>query len=126
MELPGGGFEVTDPIVPLHPGLVGRLLIGRVGWVAEFGLFVGLELDGAGLDGLLRFDQTPYPEVAGRYRVGDVIHVVVTAVDCERCKISLALPAEPAADGWRWFPPGPEPAAPGTSGSEGEASREGS
>ncbi len=104
MEQVDGSFEFIDLIVPLHPGLVGRMLAGRVDWVTGFGLFVGLEFGGAGIDGLLRFDQTPYPEVARRYRVGDVIYVVVTAVDCERGKISLALPAEPTVDGWQWFP----------------------
>ena len=115
MEQVDGSFEVTDPMVPLHPGLVGQVLAGRVGWLADFGLFVGLDLGGVGIDGLLRFDQTPYPEVARGYRVRELIYVAVTAVDRERCKISLALPAEPTADGWRWFQPAVGTAAPGTS-----------
>jgi hypothetical protein len=88
---------------PFHLVTVGKMYRGRVANVVAFGLFVDLEE--FGLDGLLLFAETPYPEAARKYTVDDDIYVVVTKVDVQRYKIQVALPVEPQGDGWRWHDP---------------------
>jgi len=54
-----------------------------------FGLFI--ELIAGQEDGLLRFDSTPYPEIAKLFHEGDAVEVVVTTVDVGREVVRVQL-----------------------------------
>jgi hypothetical protein len=71
-------------IPPPKPGdfAVGKSLFGTAKHRAEFGVFIDFQYDPPwGIDGLLHFWRTPYPERARLYLVEDRIQAVVTRWD---------------------------------------------
>lgn len=82
--------ELQKPV-----GLVagGQVIVGTVVTATSFGLFV--EIVPGRLDGLLRFDQTPYAEIAKLYRVGQRIEVIVRAVDTAKEVVRLEMLPDP-------------------------------
>jgi len=71
----------------------GTIYQGVVEFVAPFGLFI-LLVDGQ-KSGLLRFDQTPYPEIARLFQVGQSIEVIAATVDVQREVVHVQLLPDP-------------------------------